>query len=57
MVTRHTGVVDWQSNEDVQRLMRRDIKRVLRPSGDYTEERLDELANQTVELARRRIGR
>ena len=57
MVTRHTGVVDWQSNEDVQRLMRRDIKRELRPTGEYTEERLDELAIQTVELARRRIGR
>ena len=57
VVARHTGVVDWQSNEDVQRLMRRDIKRVLRPSGDYTEEQLDELANQTVELARLRIGR
>ncbi len=56
-VERHTGVVDWQSNEDVQRLMRRDIKRALRRTGEYTEERLDELANQTVELARRRIGR
>ena len=57
VVALHTGVVDWQSNEDVQRLMRRDIKRELRPTGDYTEERLDELANQTVELARLRIGR
>ena len=55
-VERHTGVVDWQSNEDVQRLMRRDIKRALRRTGDHTDERLDELANQTVELARRRIG-
>ena len=57
VVARHTGVVDWQSNEDVQRLMRRDIKRALRHTGDYTEERLDELAIQTVELARQRIGR
>ena len=57
VVAGHTGVVDWQSNEDVQRLMRRDIKRELRPTGDYTEERLDELAIQTVELARLRIGR
>ena len=55
-IARVPGVVDWQSNDDVQRLMRRDIKRELRPTGDYTEERLDELANQTVELARRRIG-
>ena len=57
MVERHTGVVDWQSNDDVKRLMRRDIKRALRHTGDYTDERLDELANQTVELARLRIGR
>ena len=57
VVAQFTGVVDWQSNDEVQRLMRRDIKRELRPTGDYTEERLDELAIQTVELARRRIGR
>ena len=51
VVARHTGVVDWQSNDEVQRLMRRDIKRVLRPTGDYTEERLDELGEPD-----RRIG-
>ena len=37
--------------------MRRDIKRELRDSGDYTEEQLDELANRIVELACRRDGR
>ena len=36
--------------------MRRDIKRELRPSGDYTETQLDELANQIVEMAQRRSG-
>ena len=57
VVSRHKVVVDWQSNLEVQREMRRDIKRELRESGNYTEERLDELANQIVELARRRGGR
>ncbi len=57
VMTQYTGVVDWQSNDEVQRLMRRDVKRELRRTGEYTEERLDELANQTVELARLRIGR
>ena len=57
VVSRHKAVVDWQSNLEVQREMRRDIKRELRDSGDYTEEQLDELANRIVELARRRDGR
>ena len=57
VLNRHKAVVDWQSNQEVQREMRRDIKRELRESGNYTEERLDELANQIVELARRRGGR
>ncbi len=55
-ILRHTGVVDWQSNAEIKRLMRRDIKRELRPTGDYTEEQLDGLANRIVELARRRSG-
>ena len=29
-LAQHRAVVDWQSNLEVQRLMRRDIKRVLR---------------------------
>ena len=53
----HKAVVDWQSNLEVQREMRRDIKRELRLTGEYTEERLEELAGQIVELARRRSGR
>ena len=36
--------------------MRRDIKRELRGTGDFTEERLDELAHQIVDVARRRSG-
>ena len=52
----HSDVIDWQSNLEVQREMRRDIKRELRETGDYTEERLDELAHQIVEAARQRSG-
>ena len=57
VIVRHSGVVDWQSNEEVKRLMRRDIKRELRPTGDYTEDYLEELASGIVELALRRSGR
>ena len=57
VVDRHNAVVDWQSNLEVLREMRRDIKRELRPTGDYTEEQLEELANRIVELARRRSER
>ena len=53
-VSRHSTVVDWQSNPEVLREMRRDIKRELRPTDNYTEGRLEELANQIVELARQR---
>ena len=54
VVNRHNTVVDWQSNLEVQREMRRDIKRELRDSGDYTEAQLEELANRIVDLSRRR---
>ena len=57
LLDRHRAVVDWQSNLEVQREMRRDIKRQLRDTGKYTEERLDELASLIVDLARRRGGR
>ena len=53
MISQHTDVVEWQSNEDVLRVMRRDIKRELRPTDDYTEIQLDERADRIVELARR----
>ena len=57
VVNRHKSVVDWRSNLEVQREMRRDIKRELRPTGDYTEEQLDDLASRIVELASHRSGR
>ena len=36
VVAYHSSVVDWQSNEETKREMRRDIKRELRPTGEYT---------------------
>ena len=52
VIAHHKDVIDWQTNLDVQREMRRDIKRELRPTEDYTEEQLDDLASRIVELAR-----
>ena len=43
-------------NLDVQREMRRDIKRLLRVSGRFDEAELDELVRQVVEVARRRLA-
>ena len=57
VVERHSGVIDWPSNSEVWREMRRDIKRALRPTGDYTKDQLDEMAEKIVELASRRSGR
>ena len=53
----HRAVVDWQSNLEVQRLMRRDIKRVLRDDEKYTEDELDDLANRIVDAFRSRSSR
>ena len=55
-IVRHSVVVDWQVNEEIKRLMRRDIKRELRPGGDYSEEQLEDLAARIVDLASRRSG-
>ena len=54
IVNRHNTIVDWRSNLDVLQEMRRDIKRELRPTGNYTEERLNELAIRIVELVSQR---
>ena len=53
----YRAVVDWQSNLEVQRLMRRDIKRALRPGGKYDEDELEDLANRIVDAFRSRSGR
>ncbi len=57
VVLRHSSVVDWQSNEEVKRLMRRDVKRELRTTGDYAEDQLEALASRILELAMTRSGR
>ena len=49
------AVIEWQSNEDVQRQMRRDVKGSLRATGRYDEDQLDELANRIVQLAKGRV--
>ena len=56
-LAQHRAVVDWQSNLEVQRLMRRDIKRVLRPGGKYNEDELEDLANRIVDAFRNRNAR
>ena len=50
------SIVDWHENLDVQRELRRDLKRRLRDTRRYTEDDLDELVRQVVEVARRRIA-
>ena len=56
-LAQHRAVVDWQSNLEVQRLMRRDIKRVLGPGGKYNEDELEDLANRIVDAFRNRSAR
>ena len=51
----HRSIIDWRENLDVQREMRRDIKRLLRDTRRYDEDDLDELVWQVVEVARRRL--
>ena len=53
-LAQHRAVVDWQSNREAQRIMRRDIKRVLRDDAKYTEDELDDLANRIVDAFRSR---
>ena len=52
----HSSIIDWWENLDVQREMRRDIKRLLRETKRYEEDELDELVRQVVEVARRRLA-
>ena len=56
-LAQHRAVVDWQSNLEVQRLMRRDIKRVLRPGDKYSDDELEDLANRIVDAFRNRSAR
>ena len=56
VIANHRELVDWQCNLDVQRVIRRDIKRDLRETDQYTEEGLDALANRVVDMACQRGG-
>ena len=56
IVQRHRTIIDWRENLDVQREMRRDIKRLLRDTGPHGEDELDELVRKVVEVARRRLA-
>jgi len=55
-VAPHVGIVDWASREDVQKDMRRLVKRQLR-AAQVPEDNLDPLAEQVVDLLKRRQGR
>ena len=55
VIEQHNVVVDWQSNLEVQREMRRDVKRKLRKTCGNDEERLELLASQIFDLARSRV--
>ena len=50
-IKKHNVIIDWQSNDDVKRVMRRDVKRELRLPSKYTEPQVDGLASRIVELA------
>ena len=54
VLTAHS-VIEWQTNDDVQRQMRRDVKGSLRATGRYDEDQLDELANRIVQVAKSRV--
>ncbi len=47
-------VIDWGANPETKRIMRRDIKRLLRETNQYTEPQMEEKAAQMVDLAKAR---
>jgi type I restriction enzyme R subunit len=50
------AVIDWTQKDDVQRVMRRKIKEILREAG-YTFDELEPLTLKLMELARARLGK
>lgn len=56
VMTKGQAIVDWQNKEDVQRIMRRDIKRELRKVPGFSDEELNVLAASMVEIARRKLA-
>jgi type I restriction enzyme, R subunit len=55
-VAPHVGIVDWVNRDDVQKDMRKLLKRQLRASL-LPEDQLDRVAGQLVDLLKRRHGR
>jgi type I restriction enzyme, R subunit len=55
-VAPHVGIVDWTNREDVQKDIRRLVKRQLR-AANTPDDKLDPLAEQVVDLLKRRQGR
>lgn len=51
------SIVDWQDNDEVQRQMRRDIKRELPRVAGLGENQLNELVGGMIEIARRSAAR
>ena len=51
MLEQRCAVIDWQANPDVPPVTRRDVKRELRPTGGYTEERLETSINRIIYVA------
>ncbi|MCE7892126.1 MAG: type I restriction endonuclease subunit R [Sorangiineae bacterium PRO1] len=52
-LAKHVAIVDWQHKEDVQKDMRRDVKRQLK-AANYSKDKIDALAESVVELMKRR---
>lgn len=52
-LAKHVAIVDWQHKEDVQKDMRRDVKRQLK-AANYARDKIDALAESIVELMKRR---
>lgn len=57
IMRRGQSIIDWYTNEDVQREMRRDIKRELRALAGRPEEEIEDLARTMVDIARRKAAR
>jgi type I restriction enzyme R subunit len=55
-LSQHVAIVDWAHKDDVQREMRRLIKRQLRASG-YPTAKIDSVAESIVDLLKRRGSR
>jgi type I restriction enzyme R subunit len=57
VMSRGQTIVDWQNKDDVQREMRRDIKRELRKVSGLNDDQIEDLARSMVEIAKRRAAR